>query len=130
MLPYEIISEIVSYIPNIETRMNFKIYHKIRDKYKDLLETTIRKPPEFIFPYQHHLMKKNVDFLKHNHGGYKNDFIDIEFREKDNIIKISLHIWKLMRRPYEEFTHDNDVYMLGEFRKTHYWKSVTSTYII
>ena len=49
---------------------------------------------------------------------------------KDNIIKISLHIWKLMRRPYEEFTHDNDVYLLGEFRKTHYWKSVTSTYII
>lgn len=130
MFPEEIVREIISYVPNIETRMNFNIYLKIRDKYEDLIQTTLRKPHEWVFPYQHHLMQQNVHFAQHNHGVYENDFVDIEFREKDNTIKISLHVWKLLRRPYQNFIHDNDVYMLGRFRKSHYWKSVSTNYTI
>ncbi len=42
MLPNEIVFEIISYIPNIETRMNFNIIGKLSEKYEEILETTIR----------------------------------------------------------------------------------------
>ena len=130
MFPNEIEREIISYVPNIETRMNFNIFHKLKDNFKQILDTTIRKPPVWTFPHQHYIMEKNIGFSNHNHGIYKNDFIEVIFNESSDKIHIELHIWKLVKRPYEGFKHINDSYMLGEFRKSHYWKSISSTYTL
>ena len=74
--------------------------------------------------------KKNIDFVNHNEGVYENDFIDINFNETDGNIHIDLHIWNLLKRPFEGFTHINDTYIRGKYRNTHYWKSVSSKYVI
>ena len=130
MFPDEIVHEIVSYIPNIETRMNFNIIGKLNAKHENILETTLRQPPIWLYPEQHHNMKKNLDFDNHNEGVFENDFIDINFNEPDGKIHIDLHIWKLLKRPYDGFTHINDTYLRGRYRDTHYWKSVSSCYTI
>ena len=130
MFPNEIVCEIVSYIPNVETRMNFNIIGKLSEKYEEILETTLRKPPIWTYPEQHHHMGKNLDFDNHNEGVFENDFIDINFNETDGNIHINLHIWKLLKRPYEGFTHVNDSYIRGQYKNTHYWKSVSTSYTI
>ena len=43
MIPDEIIHNIISYVPNMDIRSNFDIYHKINNNKYNKLNTIIRK---------------------------------------------------------------------------------------
>ena len=46
MIPDEIIHDIISYVPNLDIRINFGIFHKINNAKYNILNTIIRNKTE------------------------------------------------------------------------------------
>ena len=125
--PREICHHIVSYIPNIETRMHFGIFHKIKKgNYENKLNTYIRKRGVHWNNHTRYFSIQNIEYDSHA----INDFVDIVCKCVDeNNICISIFIWKLKeiniwntnkRNTYTRKTNiqiENDLL----FDDTYYW---------
>ena len=55
MFPDEIIHNIISYVPNIDIRINFGIFHKINNAKYNILNTIIRNKTE-----ENHISFKDI----------------------------------------------------------------------
>ena len=63
MFPDEIIHNIISYVPNIDIRINFDIYHKINKNNYKILNTIIRnKTEENHISFKRYYCKENIFF--------------------------------------------------------------------
>lgn len=115
--PREICHHIVSYVPNIETRMYFGIFNKINTKhYEEKLNTYIRKKGVNWINHTRYFSIQNIEYDSH----CINDFVDIVCKCANNTsIYMSIYIWKLRERAICDWNIELDDELL--FDDTYYW---------
>lgn len=94
--PREICHRIISYVPNIETRMYFGIFYKINTKhYEEKLNTYIRKKGVNWNNHTRYFSIQNIEY----DSQCINDFVDMQYKcANDTCIYITIFIWKLKER--------------------------------
>ena len=115
--PREICHHIVSYVPNIETRMYFGIYHKINTKhYEEKLNTYIRKKGVNWINHTRYFSIQNIEYDSQG----INDFVDMQYKcANDTSIFMSIFIWKLKERTICNWSKGLDDDLL--FDDNYYW---------
>lgn len=132
IIPYEVVQDIIKFVPNIDVRREFHIYDKIRTENFEILNTVIRKKcQESNIMYERYYFTKNKEFESLQNEPHLNDFVDIIYRENEDKIKVEIQIWKL-REKTDEFTHhiNDGIYYVSIYDDAYYWKDVTIKYEI
>lgn len=132
IIPYEVIKEIIQFVPNIDVRRDFNIYDKICTDSYHILNTIIRNHcQESNIMYDRYYCNKNKDFHSLHNEPHLNDFVDIIYRENEDRINVEVQIWKLLKKN-EEFTqHRNDgIYYVSVYGDEYYWKDINIKYEI
>jgi len=131
-IPNELINNIISYVPNIDIRRNFDIYHKINDNKYNILNTIIRKErEENNISFKRYYCKENIFFTqnKNNPDPLLDDIVDLIYKEQNNNIHIEIHIWKLIKKDKNFISHRNDgMYYIGDYEDDYYWKDIVIKY--
>ena len=132
-IPNELINDIISYVPNIDIRRNFDIYHKINNNKYNKLNTIIRKKTEENhISFKRYYCKENIFFNNSIHNDSDillNDFVDFIYKEQNNKINIEIQIWKLIKKDENFISHRNDgMYYTGEYDDKYYWKDIIIKY--
>ena len=131
-----IINDIISYVPIIETRMNFNVYNKINLNKYSKLNTVLRNKPQCnCGSYTRYYCCENVDKkynIEHELDPL-NDFIDVSCKTKeDGKVYIEIQIWKLKyKNENNKSVYKNEnVYYTGKFEKDYCWDDTTIKYCI
>ena len=132
-IPNELINDIISYVPNIDIRRNFDVYHKINNNKYNKLNTIIRKKTEENhISFKRYYCKENIFFNNSNHNDSDillNDFVDFIYKEQNNKINIEIQIWKLIKKDENFISHRNDgMYYIGDYDDKYYWKDIIIKY--
>ena len=132
IIPYEVIKEIIQFVPNIDVRRDFNIYDKICTDSHDILNTVIRNNcQESNIIYDRYYCNKNKEFHSLHNEPLLNDFVDVIFRENEDSVNIEIQIWKLMKKNDGFTQHRNDnVYYVSDYDDAYYWKDIKIKYEI
>ena len=131
MIPDDVVSEIIKYVPDIDIRRNFNIYDKININEYNILNTITRKTFLDNIGFKRYYCNNNVDFNILNSEQELNDFVDVIYKDNNNTVKIELHIWKLIKKNYYGEKHKNDgIYYLNNHDNEYYWKDISFHYLI
>lgn len=131
-IPNEIIHDIISYVPNMDIRINFGIFHKINNTKYNILNTIIRnKTEEDHISFKRYYCKENIFFKNHDQEAFLNDFVDLIYKEQNNKTQIEIQIWKLIKKDENFISHRNDrIYDVGDYDDEYYWKDVVIKYLL
>ena len=131
MIPNEIVSEIIKYVPNIDIRRNFNVYYTINTNNYNVLNTITRKNSIDNISFRRYYCNNNIYFKSLNDEHTLNDFIDFVYKENNNNVYIEIHIWKLIKKAYYGEKHKNDnIYYLQGYDDLYYWKDIVIKYLI
>ena len=130
MIPDEIIHDIISYVPNLDIRINFGIFHKINNAKYNILNTIIRnKTEENHISFKRYYFKENIFFKNKDQESFLNDFVDLIYKEENNNIHVEIQIWKLIKKDENFISHRNDrIYDVGNYDNDYYWKDIIIKY--
>jgi hypothetical protein len=135
-LPYDIKWNIAHFIDDIDIRRFFNIYGKIDLKKYKILNQIIRKNEMNLgnyTRYNFHENSENTIFRYNNIDSVVticDDLMDITIMILDDIVKYRMEIFKLKKKPYENYVNKNDIYYKGLLENQYYWKYIIIEYII
>lgn len=127
-----IINDIISYIPIIETRMNFNVYNKLNLNKYSKLNTILRHKGQQCGSFTKYQCCENIDKKENNLDSILNDFVEISHKIKDDKVIIEIQIWKLKyKNENNKSVYKNEnVYYTGKFEKDYCWDDTTIKYCI
>ena len=135
-LPYDVKWNIAHFIDDIDMRRFFNIYGKIDLKKYKIINKTIRKNGREYGIFTRYNFQENGENTinrYYNVDGFAtvcDDTMDVNIDIYKGVVSYKIYIFKLKRKPYEDYENKNDIYYKGILQITHYWQSITIDYTI
>ena len=133
-VPYDIKWYIANYIYDIDIRRYFNIYGKIDlEKYK-IINKTIKKNGKEYGIFTRYTFQENGENTIHryyNVDGFAtvcDDTMDLNIVMYKEVISYKIYIFKLKKKPYEDYENKNDIYYKGILQESHYWQNIIIEY--
>ena len=134
-VPYDIKWNIAHFIDDIDMRRFFNIYGKIDlEKYK-IINTIIRKNGREYGVFIRYNFQENCENTisrYYNVDGFAtvcHDTMDVNIIIYDEYVLYKIYLFKLKRKPYQDYENKNDIYYKGILQCSHYWQSLVIEYI-
>ena len=134
-VPYDVKWNIAHFIDDIDIRRFFNIYGKIDlEKYK-IINKTLRKNGREYGVFTRYNFQENCENTisrYYNVDGFAtvcHDTMDVNIIVYDEYILYKIYLFKLKRKPYQDYENKNDIYYKGILQCTHYWQSLVIEYI-
>ena len=134
-VPYDVKWNIAHFIDDIDMRRFFNIYGKIDlEKYK-ILNQTIRKNGREYGVFTRYNFQENCENTisrYYNVDGFAtvcHDTMDVNIIVYDEYILYKIYLFKLKKKPYQDYENKNDIYYKGILQCSHYWQSLVIEYI-
>ena len=134
-LPYDVKWNIAHFIDDIDMRRFFNVYGKIDlEKYK-ILNQTIRKNGREYGVFTRYNFQENCENTisrYYNVDGFAtvcHDTMDVNIIIYDEYVLYKIYLFKLKRKPYQDYENKNDIYYKGILQCSHYWQSLVIEYI-
>lgn len=133
-LPYDIKWSIAHFIDDIDIRRFFNIYGKIDlDKYKIINKTIRKNGREYGIFTRYNFQENTVNTIDryYNVDGFATvceDTMDVNIVIYKGVVSYQIYIFKLKKKPYEDYENKNDIYYKGILQRSHYWQSMIIDY--
>ena len=134
-VPYDVKWNIAHFIDDIDIRRFFNIYGKIDlEKYK-IINKTLRKNGREYGVFTRYNFQENCENTisrYYNVDGFAtvcHDTMDVNIIVYDEYILYKIYLFKLKKKPYQDYENKNDIYYKGILQCTHYWQSLVIEYI-
>ena len=134
-VPYDVKWNIAHFIDDIDIRRFFNIYGKIDlEKYK-ILNKTLRKNGREYGVFTRYNFQENCENTisrYYNVDGFAtvcHDTMDVNIIVYDEYILYKIYLFKLKKKPYQDYENKNDIYYKGILQCSHYWQSLVIEYI-
>ena len=130
-LPYDINWYIASFVDDIDIRRYYNIYKKINLNKYTIISNVLRKNNNNTNGFKRFETQSNIDNLvDRTIDNVNNDLIDTLIKYQSDKVYVELHIFKLKRKPYQEYRNPKDIYYKGSYSDTHYWEYIEIDYEI
>ena len=135
-VPYDVKWNIAHFIDDIDVRRFFNIYGKIDLEKYTIINKTIRKDGADHGNYIRFKFQENSENTIHryyNIDGFAtvcDDLMDTNIMIYDNTVRYRIKLFKLKKRPYEDYVNKNDIYYKGILQSSHYWQTIAIDYSI
>lgn len=135
-VPYDIKWNIAHFIDDIDMRRFFNIYGKIDLEKYTIINKTIRKNGREYGVFTRYNFQENGENTIHryyNVDGFAtvcDDTMDVNIVIYKGVVTYQIYIFKLKRKPYEDYENKNDIYYKGILQCSHYWQSIIIDYTI
>jgi hypothetical protein len=133
-LPYDVKWNIAHFIDDIDMRRFFNIYGKIDlEKYKILNKTIRKNGREYGIFTRYNFQENTINTIDryYNVDGFATvceDTMDVNIVIYKDFVSYQIYIFKLKRKPYEDYENKNDIYYKGILQRSHYWQSMIIDY--
>ena len=133
-LPYDVKWNIAHFIDDIDMRRFFNIYGKIDlEKYKILNKTIRKNGREYGIFTRYNFQENTINTIDryYNVDGFAtvcDDIMDVNIVIYKDFVSYQIYIFKLKRKPYEDYENKNDIYYKGILQRSHYWQSMIIDY--
>lgn len=133
-LPYDVKWNIAHFIDDIDMRRFFNIYGKIDlEKYKILNKTIRKNGREYGIFTRYNFQENTINTIDryYNVDGFATvceDTMDVNIVIYTDFVSYQIYIFKLKRKPYEDYENKNDIYYKGILQRSHYWQSMIIDY--
>ena len=134
-VPYDVKWNIAHFIDDIDIRRFFNIYGKIDlEKYK-IINKTLRKNGREYGVFTRYNFQENCENTisrYYNVDGFAtvcHDTMDVNIIVYDEYILYKIYLFKLKKKPYQDYENKNDIYYKGILQCSHYWQSLVIEYI-
>lgn len=135
-LPYDIKWNIAHFIDDIDMRRYFNIYSKIDlDKFK-IIHKTIRNNERshgYYIRYNFQENYENTINRYYNVDGISiicNDLMDTNILMFDDTVQYDISIFKLKKKPFNDYVNKDDIYYKGSLENDYYWQTINIKYSI
>jgi len=125
-LPIELINNIVGFVNNIDVRINFNVFNKLKLLKYLFLSKIMRK--NLLYSKQENCKVKlrynlfNCEKInKRNEDKIDNDLLEIDIEEKDNKLYYALHIFRLKKKPFLQSENLSNIYYQNIYQDKYYW---------
>ena len=133
-LPYDVKWNIAHFIDDIDMRRFFNIYGKIDlEKYKILNKTIRKNGREYGIFTRYNFQENTINTIDryYNVDGFATvceDTMDVNIVIYKDFVSYQIYIFKLKRKPYEDYENKNDIYYKGILQESHYWQNIIIEY--
>ena len=124
VLPYDMNWYIASFVDDIDIRRKYNHYHKLHlNKYK-FLNKIMRNFSTINNSYKRFILQNLDDSINRSEYHINNDMIEIYQEIDEDKVYTEMHIFRLLPKPFPEFSSFKDNYYKGIYSDTHYWKYI------